>query len=60
MYTTLYDNTNMWYDSLNDAHNGTLDNNGLMPVSSTQSRWHRYVYTYIGAINEFEEYHDYE
>ena len=52
MYNTLHDNTDTWYDSLNDCHNHFGDD-------KHSSKWCRYVYTYIGAINEFEGGHDY-
>lgn len=39
MYNTLYDNTNMWYDSINDVHNNELP--------------HDYFYAYLSCLSEF-------
>ncbi len=41
MYTELYDNRNMWYDSLNDVIKNDL------PRS--------YFYAYLACINEFND-----
>lgn len=52
MYTELYDNRNMWYDALNDAHEHSKpDEFGDAHVS----RFNQYFYAYLSCINEFND-----
>ena len=39
MYNELIDNTNMWYDSINDVHDNELP--------------HDYFYVYLSCLSEF-------
>jgi len=48
----LYDNRNMWYDSLNDVHEHSKpDAFG----DSHCSRFNQYFYAYLTCINEFND-----
>ena len=48
----LYDNRNMWYDSLNDVHEHSKPD---VFGDSHCSRFNQYFYAYLTCINEFND-----
>ena len=53
-YTQLHENVDAWYDSLNDVHEHSWDNNNKAVV---YPRFNQYFYTYLSCIEEFSHDH---